>query len=273
MSYIHEALKKAQRERELLPKKSGVAWSTRRSERRIHRREWVVSTCFLIIGAAFLSYSWFRSPQQPSSQVQEQPPAVQPAPKSVETPDPAKPLPAAATKPAPMGPPASSATEAMANVAIAAGKKDEKSQAPEAPPQTPETNPEVGKADALYQQALALHKAGRIEEGKKLYEAALEHSPDLVSALNNLGTIYIKEKDYPAAGRMFQRAIRADPTYVDPYYNLACLYALQEDVSRSLFYLKKAISVNQAARDWAETDKDLENLHGQSEYERIIKGA
>jgi len=106
-----------------------------------------------------------------------------------------------------------------------------------------------------------------------LYEAAIQSSPDLVSALNNLGTIYIKEKNYPAAGRMFQKAIRRDPRYVDPYYNLACLYAVQEDVSRSLFYLKKAISVDRAARTWAMTDKDLENLRGHSEYERIIEGA
>ena len=129
---------------------------------------------------------------------------------------------------------------------------------------------ESNKGTALYSRALALQKQGRLQQGKQLYVAALEHSPELVSALNNLGAIYIQEKNYPAASRAFEKAIRIKPGYVDPYYNLACLHALQNDVGRSLFYLKKAISIDRDARKWASADKDLQNLHGHSEYEKIV---
>jgi tetratricopeptide (TPR) repeat protein len=125
----------------------------------------------------------------------------------------------------------------------------------------------------LYSQALALQKEGRLQEARKLYEAALQRSPRLVSALNNLGAIYIKEKNVAAARRVFEKAIRIDANYVDPYYNLACLHALQNDVGRSLFYLKKAVSVDEAARKWAETDEDLLNLRGHIQYEKIVKSA
>jgi tetratricopeptide (TPR) repeat protein len=131
--------------------------------------------------------------------------------------------------------------------------------------------PKLDEAMVLYRRALFLQKEGRLQEGKTLYSEALELSPHLVSALNNLGTIHIKEKDYPAAGRAFEKAIRIKPGYVDPYYNLACLHALQNDVGRSLFYLKKAISIDKEVRKWARVDKDLQKLHGHSEYENIIQ--
>ena len=105
-----------------------------------------------------------------------------------------------------------------------------------------------------------------------MYEAALERSPNLVSALNNLGTIHIGERDYSQAHTVLEKATLADPSYADPYYNLACLYALQTDVEQSLFYLKKAIAADDTVRDRAQGDKDLENLRGHVEYERIIKG-
>jgi tetratricopeptide (TPR) repeat protein len=138
--------------------------------------------------------------------------------------------------------------------------------------------PLVGKrapdqGTTLYSRALALQKEGRVQDAKRFYERALERSPHLVSALNNLGAIYIREKNYDMARRMFEKAIRIEPGFVDPYYNLACLHALQKDVGRSLAYLKKATSVNEAVRQWARTDEDLRNLRGHSEYEKIIEGA
>ena len=125
----------------------------------------------------------------------------------------------------------------------------------------------------MYDRALALQKTGNLTEAKRLYEAVLEKSPRMISALNNLGTVYMKQGDASRARVFFEKAIRIDPTYVDPFYNLACLHSTQKDVKRSLFYLKKAVSLDDQARQWAKADKDLENLRGHREYEQIIKGA
>lgn len=129
-----------------------------------------------------------------------------------------------------------------------------------------------GGGATLYKQALALQKQGRLQEAIRLYRAALQRSPDLVSALNNLGAIYIQQKNPSEAQKVLEKAIRQNRNFVDPYYNLACLHAQQKDIGRSLFYLKKAISVNEAARRWANNDEDLKNLRGNVEYEKIIKG-
>ncbi len=148
--------------------------------------------------------------------------------------------------------------------------KEEKQEI-QKPQQGSATKPNPEKATTLYSQALALQRKGSLQQAKKLYEAALEISPNLVSALNNIGVIYMKEKNYGAARGVLEKAVKIKPNYVDPYYNLACLYALQKNVDRSLSYLKKTVSVDEAARRWARTDGDLENLHGHSEYEKIVR--
>ena len=139
------------------------------------------------------------------------------------------------------------------------------------PQQVLATKPKPEKATTLYSQALALQGKGSLQEAKKLYEGALETSPNLVSALNNIGVIYMKEKNYGAARGVLEKAVKIKPNYVDPYYNLACLYAVQKNVGQSLSYLRKAVSVDEAARRWAKTDGDLENLHGHFEYENIVR--
>ncbi len=142
--------------------------------------------------------------------------------------------------------------------------KEEAQHVPQVPGATDE-------AAILYRNALAYHREGSLTKAKELYEAALEISPNLASAWNNLGTIYMKERNYGGALTVLQRALRMKPDHADPYYNLACLYALQENVATSLSYLKKAVSVDGEVRNWALTDADLKNLHGHSEYEKIVQ--
>jgi len=267
MSYIHEALRKAQREKDLLASKGGRRWSTRRDRPRIFRPEWMVSVGLVVIAVVFLSRSWSNPVNQepspnrgePVSQAALKPSDGLDAPTARGTPS---------DKVAPKPQRSSGPGENTDRPSPGPGKERNKQQQVQ---QAVEKKPQTDEAKALYRQALALQKEGSLKQGKQLYEEALEHSPHLVSALNNLGTIHIKEKDYPAAGRAFEKAIRIEPGYVDPYYNLACLHALQNDVGRSLFYLKKAISIDNGVRKWARADKDLQKLHGHSEYERIIQ--
>jgi adenylate cyclase len=89
--------------------------------------------------------------------------------------------------------------------------------------------------------------------------------------LNNLGVIHIYDKNYSAAQALFEKAIRLKSDYVDSYYNLACLHALNGEVSQSLVHLKEAVSLNQSVKDWARRDTDLQNLRLVPEFEEIIR--
>jgi len=127
-------------------------------------------------------------------------------------------------------------------------------------------------ADAmeLYQRGKEHHKSGRLNKARIWYEKALMADPGSVAALNNLGVLLIKEKSYPAARSRFEKAIRLKPGYVDPYYNLACLFALTDRQEQALRYLKRAVSIDRQVKTWALEDADLEKLRNQPGFGNIV---
>jgi tetratricopeptide (TPR) repeat protein len=274
MSYIHEALKKAQREKDLLVGSGGTVGASYRQKSRLFPGQWLLWGGLLAIAVVFLSHSWSDLIHHRPTPNQAKALVPQTAVKEVAVNEaeglPASPPNRVPLEGKPLSPKAKTAsTSGTQRVETSPVKETQKTKSEETQKPAPKA-PGDNEVTVLYSRALALQKAGRLQEGKELYLAALEESPEHVSALNNLGAIYIQEKNYPAASRAFERAIRTNPGYVDPYYNLACLHALQNDVGRSLFYLKKAISMEKDVMKWASADKDLENLHGHSEYEKIV---
>ena len=127
-------------------------------------------------------------------------------------------------------------------------------------------------ADAmeLYQRGKEDHKSGRLNKARMWYEKALMADPGCVVALNNLGVLLIEGKSYPAARSRFDKAIRLKPGYVDPYYNLACLFALTDQPEQALRYLKRAVSIDPQAREWAKKDTDLGKLRNQPGFGTIV---
>ena len=279
MSYIHEALKKAQREKERLAGKCRTIWPRKPNRSSIFRRDRSVSLGIFVLAIAFAAYSWLQSIDSLPTFRNEKsgfyratigaPPPISSDALSSRADNAVAASPEPVPRIEPGHKPARQHSFAdiqnqtvppMANEPVRA-----QTLAPKSPP--------AGTNITFYRQALAHQKEGQLQQAIDLYKAALKASPNLVSALNNLGTIYIQQKNLSEAQKVLEKAIRTDAGYVDPYYNLACLHAQQKDIGRSLFYLKKAISLDKEARQWAKTDEDLKNLRGHVEYEKIISSA
>jgi len=109
-----------------------------------------------------------------------------------------------------------------------------------------------------------------LQEARVLYEKTLQEDPRHVDALNNVGVIYLHDRDYPAAREAFSEVIRLKPNYVDGYYNLSCTYAMEGRIPESLIHLKKAMSLNPSVGAWAKNDTDLANLRGVPDFEEIV---
>jgi tetratricopeptide (TPR) repeat protein len=204
MSYIHEALKKAQKKKDGRYQKYSGFFSVQGEKVRFFtgRAFWWTSLLIVLILLAFTSYSWFYS------------------------------------------------------------------KGAKAPATTLE--PEDGiNAEVFYNRARIFHKTDRFQDARRFYQKALNLDPGYVDALNNLGVIYIHEKDYLAAQSSLEKAILLKPSYVDPYYNLSCLYALKGEVGESLTHLKKAVMLDRSVRDWARRDTDLKNLWELTEFKNI----
>jgi len=94
-------------------------------------------------------------------------------------------------------------------------------------PEAQSRSEDYGKAEECYERARHLHKIGRLEDARRLYKKTLMLDPRSVYALNNLGVLYMQDKNYAEAQNSFEHAVQQRPDYVDPYYNLACLHALK----------------------------------------------
>lgn len=133
------------------------------------------------------------------------------------------------------------------------------------------TKQERGDAKIFYAQALQKQREGKLAQAKNLYEKVIKIDRKNLRALNNLGVIYMGQKDYKRAIKYFNGALNIENKYVDAHYNLACLYAQKKDTAQSLFYLKNAIEFNPEARQWAKSDGDLKALHGLPEFISLME--
>ena len=125
-------------------------------------------------------------------------------------------------------------------------------------------------AKKYFDRGRVFYKKGRLRDAKRLYEKALKIDPGYVDALNNLAVIYMHEKNFSAAQRSLEKAVRLKPSVVDPYYNLACVFAIRGDVPKSLSHLKKAVSIDRSVRQWARNDADFNNVRGNPGFKDII---
>lgn len=247
MSHIHEALKKAQKDRDVrFLRYNGILAAGGRKRRILSGRTilWAFPL-IIVIFLAFFYDSWldFTASQtpEPSEKDQER---FQSTPKETGV---AKPRENVLVKPREIGLKKSQETTL--------GKPRETI---------------LGKPQETYDRARQFHKKGRLEEARRLYEETLRLDPGYVDALNNLGVIFIRKKDYVAAQRSLEKAVRLKPRYAEPFYNLACLNAIRGEIKLALAQLKKAVSLDPTVRDWARKDTDLENLRHLPEFKELI---
>ena len=212
MSYINEALKKAQKERDgLFDAYEGVL-TTENPKRGVRSKsvlKWAIP-CFIIVFLAFFLFSWLDSDNTTSMEKEDADSIVEPG------------------------------------------------------------LPDTVHASISFHRARLFQKEGQKEKAKKNYLETLRLNPGDVKALNNLGVIYMQEKDYPRAMTHFRKAIKTKADYVEPYYNLACLYTMQKDQEKGLSFLKKAASLDRSAIQWAQEDPDLATLLAAPGFQALL---
>ncbi len=247
MSTINEALKKAQKQRDTRYHSYGTSLSAGPGEKGVLQNKTLLWVSLAVISLAIAIYLWieFSGSKNKISTAQR----VRPIPALQKTKG-------VQTRPTETG--------ITGKSEVGQGREEPKTH------QLASKDAGTDDAKASYERAMLLHKIGRLENAEKLYRETLKEDPGYVDALNNLGVLYLKDKDYESAQRNFKKAIRLRPGYADPYYNLACLFATKGDLEESLAYLSKAVALSESVRDWAIKDTDLENLWEMPEFKAII---
>lgn len=132
--------------------------------------------------------------------------------------------------------------------------------------------PSRREAETRYLEALAAQRRGDHKRAEELYQQAITLDPGHVRALNNLGVLFMEQKKKEQAIALFNRAIGHRKDYVDPYYNLACLYARTEEIDASLRYLRMAMVINGDVKKWVENDADMKNVVASEAFKKMMEG-
>jgi tetratricopeptide (TPR) repeat protein len=128
------------------------------------------------------------------------------------------------------------------------------------------------EAEVRYMEALTAQRGGDHKKAEDLYQRVLMLDPGHVRALNNLGVLFMDQKKKREAVALFDRAIVLKKDYVDPYYNLACIYARMDEIDESIRYLKMAIAINKDVKNWAEKDADMKSVTASAAFKKIMEG-
>jgi tetratricopeptide (TPR) repeat protein len=156
---------------------------------------------------------------------------------------------------------------------------------------------------AAFERARVAEFKGQSEEAMSFYRQALTLNPTLVEARNNLGALYVRQQQLTAAIDEFREAIRVDPnyamvrnnlgsayilsgqetlaiqeflaalridgTYVTPLYNLASLYARRGDVAQTVAFLTRALAIEPAVLSWLQNDHDFDGIKAAPDVQRL----
>lgn len=158
-------------------------------------------------------------------------------------------------------------------------------------------------AEAMFERAVSAEAARRWDEAVRYYRQALVQDPGLLRAHNNLGNLYIRQHRLPEAIAQFQAAltlapdyayarnnlgsaylmmgheaeaiqeflaaVRLDGSYVSPYYNLAAIYARRRDLAHVLAFLTKAIALEPAVLSWIGEDADFDGIRTAPAFQHL----
>lgn len=80
---------------------------------------------------------------------------------------------------------------------------------------------EPRNAELYNNLGVAERHLGQVEQAEEQFQKALSLQADFAEAWNNLGVIYLKNRQLTQAEGSFEKAIAAKPEYADPYFHLA----------------------------------------------------
>lgn len=144
---------------------------------------------------------------------------------------------------------------------------------PEAPPGSYDPRHAASlreRAMNVARDGLELLQAGRFEQARARFEAAVAIDPDYAEGLNGIGVTYALRRDWAEAVGWYQRSIAANPDIGDAYYNLACAYAQTERPELAVRYLRLAVLNGYSEVSHLTGDPDLEPLRSLEAYRAVV---
>ena len=103
-----------------------------------------------------------------------------------------------------------------------------------------------------------------------LLQKLAERLPNDIDILQALAELYTKNKLIEAGLAVDQRLAQLAPRDETAWYNLACSYALMDQIDEAFEALSKAIDFGYRDYEWMKSDTDLDSLREDKRYESLL---
>lgn len=123
----------------------------------------------------------------------------------------------------------------------------------------------------LYEEGRKAQLSNDPKLARKLYEQAVTIAGGHAPSDNNLGVMDMAEGLLDEAEQRLFRASRLSPGFVDPVYNLACLFARKGDREKALTQLARAVAMDPTVAGWARQDPDFFGMKEMAEFSALVK--
>ncbi|MBP7651993.1 tetratricopeptide repeat protein [Candidatus Dependentiae bacterium] len=101
------------------------------------------------------------------------------------------------------------------------------------------------KAKDFYEKSLLLYKKNQISEAIEQIIQAIQYDSFNNLYYYNLGTYYLKLKDYDSAIENFINSIKYNSNHQESYYNIGLCYVYKNDFVKAADYFSQAVAYNQ----------------------------
>ena len=131
-----------------------------------------------------------------------------------------------------------------------------------------------GQAEAVSAGCLdSLTRRSQADFEIEFYERIRERNPDNIDVLLVLGDLFAEKKWHRRALQVDLKLAELLPASPLVFYNLACSYALTQQISDSLAALRQALAVGFSDFDHLEQDADMEAVRQHADFAGILAGA
>jgi superkiller protein 3 len=104
------------------------------------------------------------------------------------------------------------------------------------------------------------------------YQKTLELNPGYPDAYYNMGNAYRFKGLYDKMVESYMKALELRPGFKEVLYNMACYHAsVKGDKKTALEWVRKALALDPNLKERMRTDKDLESLRQDKEFQRLTK--
>jgi tetratricopeptide (TPR) repeat protein len=122
---------------------------------------------------------------------------------------------------------------------------------------------------SLLDEAIILHKKGKLKEAENLYKSILESSSNNLEVIHYIGIVKIQLKQFEEAIVWFNRAISINPNNHSVFNNLGVCYRELKKYNEALNNFKIALNIKP---DYAEAYNNLAIIYRSLEnYNEAIK--